>query len=92
MENGRGSSRLEESKYLSYFQEGQEERSEELKARQIYLSPWEGDSMNSPASHFQSYRDKNVTRNSKHGSVKAKSCLTNLVAFYNEIASLVEER
>lgn len=74
------------------WQEGQEERSGELQTGQTYLSPWEGDGMNPPASHFQLYQDKNVTKNSKHGFVKGKSCLTNLVAFYNEIASLVEEK
>lgn len=61
---GRASSEMEESKSHSYFQEEQEERSGELQVIQLYLSPWEGDDMNPPASRFQLYQGKKVTRSS----------------------------
>ncbi|KAK4813958.1 hypothetical protein QYF61_003692 [Mycteria americana] len=37
-------------------------------------------------------RDKKVIESSRHGFMMRKSCLTNLIAFYNEITSLDEER
>ncbi|CAM4404419.1 unnamed protein product [Lepidochelys kempii] len=36
--------------------------------------------------------ERKVIRNSKHGFTKRKSCLTNLIAFYDEINSSVDER
>ena len=34
--------------------------------------------------------NKEVTGNSQHGFIKGRSCLTNLVAFYKEVAALVD--
>lgn len=36
-------------------------------------------------------KDKKVIRSSWHGFMKGKSCLTNIIAFYNEVPSLVDE-
>ncbi|CAM4649613.1 unnamed protein product [Lepidochelys olivacea] len=35
--------------------------------------------------------ERKVIRNSHHGFAKGKSCLTNLIAFYDEIAGFVDE-
>jgi len=35
--------------------------------------------------------EKKVTRSSQHGFTKAKSCLTNLIAFYNDVSGWVDE-
>lgn len=35
--------------------------------------------------------DKVVIRSSQHGSTKGISCLANLITFYNEIYSLIDE-
>lgn len=36
-------------------------------------------------------KDKKTIRNSQHGSIKMKSCLTNLISFYDEITVPVDE-
>lgn len=36
-------------------------------------------------------KEKNLTRSSEHGFKKGKSCLTHLIAFYDEMAVLVDE-
>lgn len=36
--------------------------------------------------------DKKVIERSQYGFLKAKSCLTDLIAFYNEKAALVDEQ
>ncbi|CAM5074980.1 unnamed protein product [Natator depressus] len=38
--------------------------------------------------HFE---ERKVIRNSQHGFIKGKSCLTNLIAFYDEITGSVDE-
>ncbi|CAM4571371.1 unnamed protein product [Caretta caretta] len=35
--------------------------------------------------------ERKVIRNSQHGFIKSKSCLTNLIAFYDEITGSVDE-
>lgn len=37
------------------------------------------------------HEDKKVARSSQHGFIKRKSCLTNLIAFYDELTTLMDE-
>lgn len=68
-----------------YLQEGRRGRSRELQAGQPHLSSWEGDRANLPENHFQTQGSKKVIRSSQQRFMKRKSCLTNLIAFYNEM-------
>lgn len=42
-------------------------------------------------SKFKQMKDKKVFGSSQHRFTKGKSCLSNLIALYNEVISLVEE-
>lgn len=44
--------------------------------------------LGSASRHF---KDKRVTRGSQHGFTKGKSCLTNLIAFYEEITRWTDD-
>lgn len=37
-------------------------------------------------------KGKKIIRRSQHGLTKGKSCLSNLIKFYNEMTSLMDER
>ena len=37
-------------------------------------------------------QEKKVIRSSQHGFIKGKSCLSNLIAFYDDMTGWVEER
>lgn len=37
-------------------------------------------------------KDKKVTGSHQHGLTKRKSCLTNLIAFYNDMTGMVDEK
>lgn len=80
---------LEEGKCHFYSPEGQK-RSRELQTGDPLLHPWKGDG-NSPGNHFQTMKDKKVIGSRWHGFMKRKSCLTNLIAFYDKMTSSVDE-
>ncbi|CAM4525088.1 unnamed protein product, partial [Lepidochelys kempii] len=44
-----------------------------------------------PATLAKHVEERKVIRNSQHGFTKGKSCLTNLIAFYDEITGSVDE-
>lgn len=50
--------------------------------------PWEGDR----AGIFKHMKDKKLVKTSQHGFTKERSCLTNMIVFYNEMTSSVAER
>ncbi|KAK4829153.1 LOW QUALITY PROTEIN: hypothetical protein QYF61_002368, partial [Mycteria americana] len=61
----------------------------ELKASQTQLDPLEGDRAANPGNHFQAHERRPLK--SQRGFTKGKSCLTNLITFYDEMTSLVDE-
>lgn len=64
METGRGARGMEESKYLSHFEEGQEEVNVILEARQSHLNLWAHDEANN---HSNFIKDMKVTGRSQYG-------------------------
>lgn len=66
-------------------------RARELLSRQYHHDPWKSDDANSPGHHFQSIKDKKVIKSNQRGFMKVKSCLTKLIAFFNDVTNLVNE-
>ena len=79
---GQSSWGLEESKGHIYLQEG---GSRELQASQPHFSPWEGDGGKNLEAICKHLKDKKVIWSCQCGFMKVKSCLTNLIAFWDEI-------
>lgn len=58
-------------------------------AAQPHHDPWEGGGAGNPGNFPDIVQDKKVTASSQHGLMKRNPCLTNLVAFHNEVTDLV---
>lgn len=85
METGRGACGMEESKYHSHFEEGQEEGNVILEGSQPHLNLWAHDEANN---HSNVIKDMKVTGRSQYGFMNGNS---NLTAFYDDMISLVEK-
>lgn len=79
------------SKYPPYLQEGPKGGSRKLQTDQPHLSLREGDWEQIIQDTISRYFEEKVTGNSQHVFMKGKSCVTNLITFYNEMTGLVDE-
>lgn len=89
-EIGRETWRQGENKYHSYSR-GEERRFGELQAVQPHLSPWEDDGENPLEIFFKNMKDKEQLGIISMDLWRAKSCLTNLIDYYNDVNSSVHE-
>lgn len=56
------------------------------------LDPWEVSEVGNTENNFQVHeKDKKIIRNSQHGFTKRTSCLNNLISFYNELTTQIDE-
>lgn len=83
---------MEESKCQSYLQESVIRGSEEVHASQSHF-----DSCNRIEQHileaiYKYMKDKKLLGSRGHGFTKGISCSSNVIVFYNEMTSLVDER
>lgn len=79
------------SKYPRYLQEGPKGGSRKLQTDQLHLSLREGDWEQIIQDTISRYFEEKVTGNSQHVFMKGKSCVINLITFYNEMTGLVDE-
>ena len=83
---------MEVSKCDVHLQERPEGGSGELQACQPGLSAREGYGADQPECHHMArIGDSQVIRPSQHGFMKGRSCLTNLISFYDKVTRLVDE-
>ncbi|CAM5146722.1 unnamed protein product [Natator depressus] len=80
--------RLEKAKYSAHLFKREEGESDRL----VSLTPVPGKIMEQGLkdSILKHLEDRKLIRNSQHGFSKSKSCLTNLIAFYDEVTGSVD--
>ncbi|GAB0176045.1 mitochondrial enolase superfamily member 1 [Grus japonensis] len=92
MENRRGVRGLEENQCHSSLQKGQEGGCRKLQASQPHLHPWKGEGQLILDVISKHVEEKKAIRSGQHGFTKGKSCLTNLIVFYDGMTGWVDER
>jgi len=88
--NRRCAWRLEDNQCHSSLQKEPEGGSGKLQASQPHLRPWKGDETTCSGCHLLAIGREEGFRSSQHGFTKGKSCLTNLIAFYDVITGWVD--